>query len=96
LLGKFYICNPEKNKMIGNIFGQGGVSSTYRMTNYEALYESLSMLRQVMEADLRLTIAIPYKIGCGVGGGDWTIVSAMLESVFSKVSNRVTLYRYNQ
>jgi hypothetical protein len=31
---------------------------------------------------MKLSIAIPYGIGCGLADGDWTIVSIMIEEVF--------------
>ena len=30
-----------------------------------------------------ITIGFPYKIGCGLGGGDWSVVLGLIEKVFS-------------
>jgi hypothetical protein len=56
-----------------------------RYTNYDALRECLYKLRKVGEnlhwsdylpQDL---IYLPYGIGCGLAGGDWNIVSKIIE-----------------
>lgn len=28
------------------------------------------------------SVAIPYKLGCGLGGGDWDTVDGIIRSVF--------------
>ncbi len=47
------------------------------------------------EASLyKLTIAMPYRIGCGIANGDWNIVYKIIEQVFNDYS--VTLYRLEE
>jgi len=41
-----------------------------------------------------LSIAIPYKIGCGIANGDWDIVRKIIEKVFNDYE--VTLYRLEE
>ena len=49
-------------------------------TNYAAFQECLqSLKRQVPNG---VTIAMPYKIGCGLGGGDWgTVMQLILDEL---------------
>lgn len=39
-------------------------------------------------------IYIPYKIGCGLGGADWSIVEEILHSIFEKSFNDVYICKY--
>jgi hypothetical protein len=39
-------------------------------------------------------IYIPYKIGCGLGGGDWNIVEEILHKVFDNSHKNVYICRY--
>lgn len=65
-------------KIICNIFSQRYfMPREVRHTNYEALALAFEYLRENTKAD----IAMP-RIGCGLGGGDWRVVSALIESIF--------------
>lgn len=39
----------------------------------------------------KLSVAIPYGIGCGIANGDWNIVSKIIENVFSDYG--ITIYK---
>ena len=41
-----------------------------------------------------LTIAIPYKIGCGIANGDWNKVRKIIEKVFSDYD--ITIYKLKE
>lgn len=74
--------------IILNVFGQDGYGRDKQYTDYEALRKGfVNGIRWVRDeyqngeyyGMLQLTIAIPYKIGCGLAGGDWEVVKNMLE-----------------
>lgn len=46
-------------------------------TDYDALRAGFNAIKEYTRED----IAMP-KIGCGLGGGDWNVVSALIEEVF--------------
>lgn len=78
----------QDNHTIFNLFGQLNYGYDGRQyTSYEALENALDIAicryryDQSIDLDVQITIAIPYKIGCGRGGGDWTIVTSMLEEI---------------
>lgn len=87
LLGTVQICpvtflnDGRPRTYIANLFGQYhyGRDRSIRYTNYDALEQCFSKLAEfAMSQNLR--IAIPYKIGCGLGGGDWNnMVMPMIE-----------------
>lgn len=82
---------PERVQAIVNLFAQdkyGRDGKCY--TDYEALR---SCLQQVNERFAGMKVAIPYLMSCARGGGDWNIVSKMIEETLSDCD--VTLYEYN-
>jgi O-acetyl-ADP-ribose deacetylase (regulator of RNase III) len=97
-----YNQNPnEPQKMIANLFGQDSYSGQGgRFTNYEALYKGLEIVNELAKFSKQLakypenqkhsSVAMPYKIGCGLGGGTWDIVYAMIKAIFTEVD--VTIY----
>lgn len=51
-----------------------------KYTDYDALKEALMLAQKHFHGK---TIAIPYKMSCCRGGGDWNIVYKMIEEIFS-------------
>lgn len=76
--GKLQFVQIANNKFICNMFSQKGISRTHRTTDYELMCKCLAKLNTFAEQH-NLTIAIPYKIGCGLAGGDWNIVSGLIQ-----------------
>ena len=80
-----------KNTIVVNIFAQKNFGYDGKCyTNYSALRKGLETVRDNNKEDC---IAIPYLMGCHRGGGDWNIVSSMIEEILSDCD--VTLYEYN-
>lgn len=69
-----------KVQYIASVFGQEYYGTDRRHTNYFSL---LNGIRSVFDyADIQgYSVAIPYGIGCGLGGGDWEIVLTMIKDV---------------
>ena len=95
LLGRVYYVACEDNHIIANIFGQdtyGRDDITY--TDYTELEVAFVRLREYALKN-NLSIAMPYKIGCGLANGDWdNKVYPMIERVFYNMD--VTLYRIGE
>jgi O-acetyl-ADP-ribose deacetylase (regulator of RNase III) len=67
---------------IANLYGQYTYGRDSRKLNYEAIYNAISGLKSEM-LNLKLkTVAFPYLMGCMNAGGNWEIVSKMIEVVF--------------
>jgi len=81
LLGTSRVVGIGNDQYIINMFGQDGFSREGIDTDYEALKACLVGIKQIAE-QMNFSIALPYKIGCGLGGGDWNIVYGMIEEVF--------------
>lgn len=39
------------------------------------------------------TVAMPYMIGCGIGGGQWEVVYQIIKDVFDEANENVILYK---
>lgn len=80
----FYL--TEDNKVIANIFSQDKDFNT----DYEAMKMCLEKVRK--NADINnLTMALPFKIGCGIANGDWEIVSEIINKAFKDDS--INIYK---
>ena len=68
---------------IANCMTQEFTGTQRRQVDYEAVYTCFEQLRDfALEHEFR-DIAMP-QIGCGLAGGSWSIVEAMLHDVFPK------------
>lgn len=82
-------------KYVANIFGQESYGHDDKLyTDYLSLENGMKTIR--LQAEYRKwSVAIPFKIGCGLGGGDWNFVLKLIETTFSfspKVN--VKIYKY--
>lgn len=91
LLGSIQSCRIGSGKYIVNLFAQDRYGRDWeRYTDYEALE---SCLKRVNKMYTGKTVGIPYMMSCGRGGGDWGIVSKMIENCLKNCY--VTIYKYN-
>jgi O-acetyl-ADP-ribose deacetylase (regulator of RNase III) len=92
LLGEVQTILCSDGKVIANLFGQYSVGTDKMQTDYEALeiaFEGIKCIAKCVGGD---TIAIPYLIGCGLGGGDWDVVYKIIERVFGEYG--CTIYEF--
>lgn len=79
------------NKTIINMFSQLKYGRGSKHTDYEAMKKCFYKI--YLYAKLKgLTVAIPYNIGCGLGGGSWPIVLNIIEKSF-KDKSIVKIYK---
>lgn len=91
LLGKCQLVEVDDNMTgyVANLFGEYSFAEAVapfegnRHTDYEALKEALlSFKAQVKEKGFK-DAGIPYKLGCGLAGGDWDgVVFPMIKDIF--------------
>lgn len=96
ILGHMQIWMGSDGKLVANIFGQltYGRNKDEVYTDYNALKQGLISLK-CFAANKKLTVALPWRIGCGLANGDWDgVVYPMLEEIFSDYS--LTLYKYEE
>ncbi|MEE1504756.1 MAG: macro domain-containing protein [Acutalibacteraceae bacterium] len=80
-------------QIIASLFAQDGYGRDKRYTDYEALRKSLKCLSLFLGGHEN-TIAIPYQMGCGLGGGDWNIVLSIIEEELA--SYTVEIWKYTK
>ena len=88
-LGDAQFCHV-RGKVIANLFAQYRYGTDKRHTDYEALKKALTSVKKAYPT---AKIAIPYKIGCGLAGGDWSVVYAIIKEVFCDEKNRVEIWK---
>lgn len=82
LLGKTQLLTSKDERIIANLFGENIPTGNAKDTNYEALYQALIKLKNYATKEKK-NVGIPGLLGCGLAGGDWNIVRAMIRSVFA-------------
>lgn len=80
-LGYVSYIDIEEGLIVANLCGQYGYGREKRHTNYDALRTGFTDIKD-MAQELAYDIVIPKNIGCGLGGGDWKVVSKMLDEIF--------------
>ena len=84
-------------KKIFNLYGQNLYGKGARQTNYDALYNALEgMSKYLTENDMNLpvpSVGFPFQMGSFRGGGNWDIVSRLIEVAFDDYANDVIVYR---
>lgn len=80
LLGTIDIVGTNAEYEVVNIFGQYNYGyNGSRYTSYDAFANALETLRDWIEPCK--TIGFPKNIGCGLGGGNWKVISALIEEI---------------
>jgi hypothetical protein len=72
------VCHCFSQESFGNSAETGGV-----YTDYPAVQACMDELTYVLEGmrelDPHINLFIPYGYGCGLAGGDWSVVSKIIE-----------------
>lgn len=90
LLGSAQFVPVDDGRAVVNMFAQenyGRDGAVY--TNHEAFMNACQAIER--ESGLGDTIAMPYRIGSGLGGGDWGVIMDILTTVFK--DRHLTLYK---
>ena len=76
LLGSIQSVRINESQDVVNLFGQNGYGRDKQHTNYDALRRCLSSVNTKYKENI---VALPYKMGCGLGGGNWGVVYRIIE-----------------
>lgn len=90
LLGTVQAIPVSDSQYVLNIFGQVDYGRDRRYTDYEALRTALSTIQEYFRGH---RIAIPFKMGCGLAGGDWSTVLDIIKETLTDC--RVLIYVKN-
>lgn len=93
LLGQCQICTTyDFNQFVANLFGQDEYGTDTRKTNYEALYNSLVTLKELVPTNS--VVAFPKNLGSQLAGGNWNIILTMITEVFKDTDISVYIVEY--
>ncbi|WAB24977.1 Appr-1-p processing protein [Lysinibacillus phage vB_LfM_LysYB1] len=78
-------------KTIFNLYGQYQLGTDKRQTNYDALSSALESMMETINviSSPDSKIGVPYKMGCDLAGGDWNVVSEILDRVSGKFGKTI-------
>lgn len=86
-----YVDTDDHNRYkIANIFAQDNYGKGKRYTDYMALCTAFRQLACLTTDEI---IRIPFKMGCGLGGGDWSIVYQIIEDELISKGKNVEIWR---
>ena len=77
-LGDVQFVRVGEGRWVANMVGQQDIGRGRRQTDYQALSAALRKLADLTEGTT-LRVGLPFGIGCGLAGGDWSVVSRAIE-----------------
>ena len=91
LLGSILISATSEGKRVFNMFAQADYGyGGSRFTSYDAFAHCLREMKYYLH---NRTVGFPKNIGCGLGGGNWKVISALIEEILGE-DCEVYIYEY--
>jgi O-acetyl-ADP-ribose deacetylase (regulator of RNase III) len=85
---------------IVNLYGQrlgvnsrDGIPTDYEAVRYGLGRLSLELLREAVSGE-KITLGLPYGMGCGLGGGDWDIYRKIIEETLGESGIDTVIVKY--
>ena len=78
---------PNNKGRIYNLYTQSGYSTKKREVNYEYFWKAMKAMQEDLlfiqhETGEPQVLGLPYGISCGLAGGNWKIIKAIIEDIF--------------
>lgn len=82
-LGSILVVPATKDLHVVNLFGQINYGTDRKQTDYEAVRKALYKFVEYKEVfdDNNWPVYVPMGMGCGLAGGDWDVVSSIVEHI---------------
>lgn len=91
LLGTTMFVSYTDDIMVANMFCQNDFSTPGScITNYSAMCRCLTDLKGIAER-WKMPVCFPGYIGCGIAGGDWSVVKQLITEIFGDSSVEATI-----
>ncbi len=86
---------------IYNLYTQSGYSTKERQVNYEYFWKALKAMKEDLlsvqdDAGESQVVGLPYGISCGLAGGNWKIIKAIIEDIFLDSMIECYIVKFNQ
>lgn len=93
-MGAFSYADVGDGRSVINLYAQEHYGTTRRHLDYEGLYQSLALLKHLLQGlkDPQV-LGVPYLLGCARAGGRWPIVLAMITDLFEASPIRCVIVR---
>jgi O-acetyl-ADP-ribose deacetylase (regulator of RNase III) len=93
-LGKISVAKVDTNRYVVNLYGQYHYDGPGPKTDYAALEKALiEMFDYDYEGINNPKFGVPFNIGCGLAGGNWGIVSEILDRVSEQFKQTIYAYK---
>ena len=89
---------PDNKGYIYNMYTQASVGEG-RQVSYEVFWQALKRVEQdlLMMDDGNLPVlGLPYQISCGLAGGSWGIIKAIIDDIFLDSRIKCYIVRFSQ
>lgn len=80
-LGQTQILRVNDNLYVANLMAQDGYGRDRQYTDYSALSQCLTYIHQFAQENKDINIYLPYGLGCGLAGGNWSVVNELIEKL---------------
>lgn len=100
-LGTVCCYRVNDSRYIWNVFGQEGYGTDKCYTDYDAVKRAFVDVIENWRCsehcnwENQIPIAIPCYFGCGLGGGDWSIMKSVLEEIEKDQNVIFVAYKYS-
>ena len=95
LLGNCQLVQINDNQYVANLFGQNYYGRDgKRYTSYDGIYDALTSLAVQMTDNGMESLALPYNMSSCLGGADWEVILAMINSAFKNTNIIVEIWKY--
>lgn len=86
------------HKRVYNLYGQYSMGTDKQHTDYKALESALDTMMIHLEKSgmSNVKIGVPWRMGCGLGGGDWNVVEEILKRVSERHRRDIYIYQREQ
>lgn len=92
-LGSFTKASVPGRGVVYNLYGQYKYNSKQQQTHYKSLENALLLACEDCRRLGITSLGLPYGIGCGLGGGDWGVVSGIISKAQDKIQE-VKIYTF--
>lgn len=91
---------PNNKGRIYNLYTQSGYSTSKREVNYEYFWRAMKAMQEDLlfiqhETGEQQVLGLPYGISCGLAGGNWEIIKAMIEDIFLNSLIKTYIVEFN-
>ena len=92
LMGRVQDTMVSPNLVVANCFGKVVPGRNKKMTDYKAWDEIIDKLNDLSNY-FSLDLHFPWKVGCGLAGGDWNVMLGKIRERFGESNTKVFIHQ---